>query len=117
MGRSALGSVPAVPSGSARAHTVVGSRGAIGCIASSPAMSPQSRPVRIKNVEPLDGYVLRLRFNDDTTRDVDVGRELWGPVFEELRDPALFRQVSVDHALGTIVWPNDADLDPDVLRG
>ncbi len=30
-------------------------------------------------------------------------------------DPALFRSVRVDAELGTIVWPNGADLDPDVL--
>jgi hypothetical protein len=29
---------------------------------------------------------------------------------------ALFRAVRVDPLLGTIVWPNDADIDPDVLR-
>jgi hypothetical protein len=37
---------------------------------------------------------------------------------EPLRpNPDLFRQVRVDHELGTIVWPNGADMDPDVLRG
>lgn len=39
------------------------------------------------------------------------------PVFEPLRqDPELFRQVRVDQELGTVVWPNGADLDPDVLH-
>jgi len=41
-----------------------------------------------------------------------------GPVFEPLHeDPQLFRQVRVDEELGTVVWPNGADLDPDVLHG
>ena len=73
---------------------------------------------RVRAVEPLDGFVLRLAFTDGTTRVVDLGPELWGPVFEPLReDPDLFRQVRVDEELGTIVWPNGADMDPDVLRG
>ena len=38
-------------------------------------------------------------------------------MFEPLRDPTAFRQVTVDPELGTIVWPNGADMDPDVLRG
>jgi hypothetical protein len=39
-------------------------------------------------------------------------------VFEPLRqDQQLFRQVRVDPELGTIVWPNGADMDPDVLHG
>ncbi len=50
--------------------------------------------------------------------ELDLEVELWGPVFEPLRqDPRLFRTVRVDAGLGTIVWPNGADLDPDVLHG
>lgn len=60
---------------------------------------------------------MELDFTDGTTRVVDLDPYLRGPVFEPLRrDPALFRQVRVDPVLGTIVWPNDADIDPDVLR-
>jgi hypothetical protein len=32
-------------------------------------------------------------------------------------DPGYFNQVKVDDELGTIVWPNGADIDPDVLYG
>jgi Protein of unknown function (DUF2442) len=80
-------------------------------------MTTQATRIRIETVEPLDGYVLRLGFSDGSTRDVDLETELWGPVFEPLRDPPAFRQVAVDHELGTIVWPNGADMDPDVLHG
>ena len=73
--------------------------------------------VRIHEVEPLDGFVLRIGFSDGSTRDVDLEPELWGPVFEPLRDPEEFRKVAVDAELGTIFWPNGADLDPDVLHG
>ena len=81
-------------------------------------MSTRTRTARITTVAPVDGFVLRLGFDDGTTRDVDLEGELWGPVFEPLRrDPELFRQVRVDEELGTIVWPNGADMDPDVLHG
>jgi Protein of unknown function (DUF2442) len=41
-----------------------------------------------------------------------------GPVFEEIaRYDDLFAQVRVDTEIGTITWPNGADLDPDVLHG
>lgn len=80
-------------------------------------MTTEATRIRIETVKPLDGYVLRLGFNDGTTRDVDLKEELWGPVFEPLRDPAVFRHVAVDDELGTIVWPNGADMDPDVLHG
>ena len=81
-------------------------------------MSTRTTPARIHSVEPLEGFVLRLSFDDGTQREVDLEGELWGPVFEPLRaNPELFRQVSVDTELGTIVWPNGADMDPDVLHG
>jgi hypothetical protein len=39
-------------------------------------------------------------------------------VFEQIReDDEVFASVRVDHELGTIVWPNGADIDPDVLHG
>jgi hypothetical protein len=36
-------------------------------------------------------------------------------IFAPLRDPTLFGKVAVDPELGTVRWPNGADLDPDVL--
>jgi hypothetical protein len=80
-------------------------------------MTTQVTRIRIERVEPLDGYMLRLSFNDGTSRVVDLEPELWGPIFEPLRDESAFRQVAVDRELGTIVWPNGADMDPDVLHG
>jgi hypothetical protein len=73
--------------------------------------------VRVRSVRCAEGFTVELDFTDGTTRVVDLDPYLRGPVFEPLRrDPALFRQVRVDPVLGTIVWPNDADIDPDVLR-
>jgi hypothetical protein len=71
---------------------------------------------RIRSVRPLEGFSVELGLSDGTTRVVDLARYLHGPVFEPLlRDPALFRAVRVEPSLGTIVWPNGADIDPDVL--
>lgn len=81
-------------------------------------MRDKTQLVRVTTVEPLEGFVLRLSFNDGTTRDLDVEELLRGPVFQALReDPELFRQVRLDPELGTIVWPNGADIDPVVLHG
>ena len=72
---------------------------------------------RITSVEPLDGFRLRLAFTDGLVREVDLSHELWGPLAEPLQDPDYFRQVRVDSELGTVMWPNGYDLDPDVLHG
>ncbi len=74
--------------------------------------------VKVTSEEVIGKYVLRLSFSDGSSRDVDLEESLWGPVFEPLlADPELFAQVKVDDELGTIVWPNGADMDPVVLHG
>jgi hypothetical protein len=74
------------------------------------------RLVRISTIAALGGFRVRIGFTDDSERVVDLEPYLRGPVFEPLRrDPALFAAVQVDPDLGTIVWPNGADIDPDVL--
>lgn len=73
--------------------------------------------VRITSAEVLGHYRLRLGFSDGSSRDVNLTGELHGPVFEPLADPDFFAQVRVDDELGTVVWPNGADLDPLVLHG
>jgi len=60
-------------------------------------------------------YVLDLTFADGLRGCADVASELYGPVFEQLRDPAYFAQARVDPEVGTVVWPNGADLSPEFL--
>ncbi len=76
--------------------------------------------LRVTDVEALDGYRLRITFNDDAVREVDFAEDLEraaGTLAEPLRDLDYFRQVRVDEQLRTIVWPNGLDADPDVLHG
>jgi hypothetical protein len=76
--------------------------------------------LRVTDVQPLEGYRLRITFNDATVREVDFAEDLKrapGGLAEPLRDPDYFRQVRVDEQLRTIVWPNGLDADPDVLHG
>jgi len=74
------------------------------------------RLVRIKSVEGLKDFWVRLEFTDGTQREIDLAPYLHGPIFEPIRNnPSMFRSVKVDHRMGTIVWDNRADIDPDVL--
>lgn len=63
----------------------------------------------------LDAYRLDLKFDDGTEGIYDASGIRFEGVFEPLRDPAFFAEVRVDPELGTVVWPNGADLDPMVL--
>jgi Protein of unknown function (DUF2442) len=70
--------------------------------------------LRIREVAPLEGFCLRLTLTDGSVVERDVTDLLLGPMFETMRkDTAMFRQVTVES--GTAVWPNGADLCPDVL--
>ena len=70
--------------------------------------------VRIKQAVPVGGYRLRLTLTDGSTLERDAEKLHVGPVFESIRqDPGLFRQVRVEH--GTLTWPGDVDLCPDML--
>jgi hypothetical protein len=67
-------------------------------------------------VRPLDGYRLWLRFEDEVEGAVDVAELVrFEGVFAPLADRQRFVEVSVLGDSGTVGWPGDADLDPDVL--
>jgi hypothetical protein len=72
--------------------------------------------VKVTRLERLGEYRLRLTFSDGIVGDIDLADELWGEMFEPLRDIAQFDSVRVDPELGTLVWPNGADLDPEGLH-
>jgi hypothetical protein len=80
-------------------------------------MTKPSRVPHVIAVEVVPPYALHLTFDDGCDRTVDLSHDLWGPVFEPLKDPDYFAQVKVDSELHTVVWPNGADLDPWVLHG
>ena len=71
--------------------------------------------LHVDSVELLDGYSLRLGFNDGSVRDVDLSTQLDGEVFEPLRDREFFRRVMVNEETGTVEWPNGADFAPEFL--
>jgi hypothetical protein len=70
--------------------------------------------LRIAAAHAIGGYRLALTLTDGTVIERDVSGLLEGPVFAPIRDvPSLFSDVRVLH--GSVAWPGDLDLDPDVL--
>jgi hypothetical protein len=65
----------------------------------------------------MDDYELELTFTDGVTGRIDFTPWIFGQggVFAPLEDKKYFAQVSVNSEIGTIVWPNDVDFDPEVL--
>lgn len=73
--------------------------------------------VDVTSVEVLHDHVVRLGFSDGCVGEIDLGPEMWGPMFERMAgDDEEFRKVAVNPEIGTIAWPNGADLAPEVLH-
>ena len=69
---------------------------------------------KVKKVEVRPGYRLAVTFDDGLSGEISLADRLFGPMFEPLKDPSYFAQVSVDD-FGVVCWPNNADLAPDAL--
>jgi hypothetical protein len=71
--------------------------------------------LHVKEAKYLHDYVIWLRFNDGAEGEVNLKDELYGEVFEPLKDLEKFKSFRVDTVLETIVWENGADFAPEFL--
>ncbi len=71
--------------------------------------------LHVTGVSYLGDYKLRLEFNNGAVKDVDLKAELYGEVFEPLKDIEFFKQAAINPDTDTIEWPNGADFAPEFL--
>jgi hypothetical protein len=70
--------------------------------------------IRISSVKPLNGFQVELTLTTGEVVQRDLRPFLNGPIFDSIReDEEQFSQVRAED--GTVVWPNGADLCPDVV--
>ncbi len=69
---------------------------------------------RIVKVQTLPHYRLDVEFEDGVRGIVDLSRDLWGPMFEPLKDPEYFAKAFLDED-GVVCWPHGLDLAPDAM--
>jgi hypothetical protein len=71
----------------------------------------------VKSVRCIRDYQLELTFADGVGGRIDFAPWIVGQggVFAPLEDKDFFAKVSVNADIGTIVWPNEVDFDPEVL--
>ena len=70
---------------------------------------------KVDEAHYVHGFVIHVRFADGIEGDIDLGEELYGEVFEPLRDIAVFREFMVHPEFHTLCWPNGADFAPEFL--
>lgn len=69
----------------------------------------------IINMKYIDGYKLKLKFENKEYKIVDLQSHLDGKIIEPLKDISYFKSVTLNKDIDTIVWPNNADFSPDFL--
>jgi len=69
----------------------------------------------VKDASYVEGYKLRIRFENDEIKVVDLANHLDSGVFEPLKDISYFKLFEVNRDIDTVVWPNEADFSPDFL--
>lgn len=70
---------------------------------------------RITEADYVRDYTIHIRFSDGTEGDVDLGGELYGELFQPLKNVTAFRKFTIHPEFHTICWPNGADLAPEFL--
>jgi hypothetical protein len=70
---------------------------------------------RVVEASYIGEYRIHIRFSDGAEGDVDLAEELYGEIFEPLRDVATFKKFQIHPEFRTLCWPNGADLAPEFL--
>ena len=71
--------------------------------------------IDVKNARYVDGYKVWIEFSNGESGVVDLEPDLWGPVFEPLKDPEKFKKFRISDVLHTLVWDNGPDFAPEHL--
>ena len=71
--------------------------------------------LHVTTAEYLHDYTLAVSFNNGQKGIADLTDALGQGLFQSLGEIELFRKVSVDDELKTIVWPNGLDLAPEYV--
>ena len=69
--------------------------------------------IEVTKADYLDGYRVKLLFNNGEKRIVDLSQSLNGSVFEPLKDIEFFKRFTIK--FNTIEWENGADFAPEYL--
>jgi hypothetical protein len=71
---------------------------------------------KVESFEIVGPYTLNITFDDGVIQVINFESVLHGELYGPLQDLKLFNQVKIDPEIKTLVWPNDADFDPETLH-
>lgn len=69
--------------------------------------------LKIIKAEYINDYCIKVLFNDGLEKIIDLKNELYGTVFEPLKELNIFKNFLIN--CNTISWQNGADFAPEYL--
>ena len=69
--------------------------------------------LKVIKAEYINEYIVKVFFNNGKEKTIDLKNELFGEVFEPLKNLDLFKSFSIN--CNTISWTNGADFAPEYL--
>ncbi|MBS3775752.1 MAG: DUF2442 domain-containing protein [Bacteroidales bacterium] len=69
--------------------------------------------IKVLDANYIEEYKIEFLFNDGKKKVVDLKDELWGEIFEPLKDMTYFKNFKLNDF--TIEWENGADFSPEFL--
>jgi hypothetical protein len=70
--------------------------------------------IHVNDAQYIGDYKVWLSFNDGTQGEVDLAPELYGEIFEPLKNLSFFRSFTLEGH--TLSWSNGADFAPEFLH-
>ncbi|MFQ3168329.1 MAG: hypothetical protein ACI8QI_000874 [Limisphaerales bacterium] len=70
--------------------------------------------IHVTQAKYIRDYRVWLSFNDGVEGEIDLSSELYGEIFEPLKDKAFFKSFTLEGH--TLSWSNGADFAPEFLR-
>ena len=70
--------------------------------------------IHVTNAQYINSYKVWLSFNDGAEGEIDLSSELYGELFEPLKDINFFKSFDLEGY--TLSWSNGADFAPEFLR-
>lgn len=67
--------------------------------------------LHVEQAKYIDSYKVCLSFNDGTNGEIDLSEELYGEIFESLKDISFFKTFVLEGH--TLSWSNGADFAPE----
>jgi hypothetical protein len=71
------------------------------------------KTIKVIEAKYVDGYRIKLKFDDGKNKTIDFKDQLWGEIFQPLKDIHYFKKFKLNPF--TIEWENGADFAPEFL--